>query len=115
MVPSSLLALGLDADFDALVLLEQVQSRVSGYRQIAVGVAFPDPVWVLNEGHIQDPVQAIFDTPLLPCCFQQRRRGGRTAADVVLGLLRRPGAKVLLIADLGHTAHAGPLPAEVNV
>ena len=55
MVPSRLLALGLDADFDALFLFEQVQGQVSGYRQIAVGVARSDPVPVLIEGHVQDP------------------------------------------------------------
>ena len=64
MVPSSLLALGLDADSDALFLLEQVQGQMSGYRQIAVGVARPDPAPVLIEGHVQDPVQAVFDPPV---------------------------------------------------
>ena len=76
MVPSSLLALGLDADFDVLFLFEQVQGQVSGYRQIAVGVARPDPAPVLIESHVQDPVQAVFDPPVLPGCFQERRRRG---------------------------------------
>ena len=111
MVPSSLLALGLDAHFDALFLFEQVQSQVSGYRQIAVDVARSDPVPVLIEGHVQDPMQAVFDPPVLPGCFQERRGRGRMAADVLAGLLRRPGAQVSLIADPGHTAQADPLPA----
>ena len=70
MVPSGLLALGLDADFDALVLFEQVQGQMSGYHRIAVGVARSDPVRGLIEGHVQDPVQAAFDPPVLPGCFQ---------------------------------------------
>ncbi len=53
MVPASLLAFGLDADFGGALRFEQVQGQVSYHRQFLVGAAGSDSAAVFIKGHVQ--------------------------------------------------------------
>ncbi len=65
MVPAGLFAFGLDADFGSTLLFEQVQGQVSHHRQVLVGVAGSDSAVVFIKGHVQHPMEAVLDAPVL--------------------------------------------------
>ena len=79
------------------------------------GVAFTEATFVLPEGHIQDPVQGVFNPPVPTDGGQQRLRLRRTAGDEVADF---GGHLCILAAEGRHFDQAlqiPPGPSRVHV
>ena len=130
LVPSGFEPFICNSQLDTPILLEQVQRDPSDHSHIFCRMAGSNPAFVFTKGHIQDPVQLIFNAPVAAHRFGQafRIRGQTTnvvaAFDAVffadrarrfndphtpqpfpLDLTQRPGER------FGHPVPARFLPA----
>ena len=70
VVPTGLLALGRDVPLGGGLAPPQVKSQPPQDGHVVGGVAGADTALILPEGHVQDPVRAVFDAPVaaFPFC-----------------------------------------------
>lgn len=62
-------AFGFHSDLRRVFVLQQRQSPAADEAQVDVGVALADAAQVLAESHVQLPVQAVLDRPVLETTF----------------------------------------------
>ena len=106
MVPSSLQAFTVDAQFAGFVLLEQVECDAVEHGVVLCGVASTFAIQVLAEADVEHSVQFVFDAPVLTDGAVQPRRIGIEAGNVVSGLAL--GFARRLVVALGLNSHQAP-------
>ena len=65
MVPCGSESLSVDAQFAGFVPLEQIESDAVEQGEVLRGVSGALAAQILAEGHVQHPVQFVFDAPVL--------------------------------------------------
>ena len=63
-IPSGALALSRQADFARGIGAEQVQGETAQEGEVVRGIVQADSTGILAEGHVQAPMQAVFDAPM---------------------------------------------------
>lgn len=64
-LPASLKLLGVDTSFGGLLLFEKIESDVAQDSQAFGSLIFANTATVFIQSDIQDPVQFVFDRPML--------------------------------------------------
>ncbi len=75
-----------DAVALALERLQRVQYGVTDHREVRHGVSLADTALILAEVHVQDPVQSVFDAPVMASGVIRARRIRGETRDVVARL-----------------------------
>src|SRR3954469_6053212 len=71
IVPGGLLATRPHADLDCSAVTDEVDGDLAQESQVASCRPIPDAAVILPEGDIQDPMEPIFDRPMLADCLDQ--------------------------------------------
>jgi hypothetical protein len=64
-IPSCLEPFGMDAHTRGFFLTQQIEADVAQNCEIFVGMTEPNPRFILSKGHIQHPMQAVFNSPVV--------------------------------------------------
>src|SRR5437868_2567433 len=64
-IPASQEAFGLDAALRGVLLAQEVEGDVAQYAEIVRPVPHPHAALILAEGDVEDPMQAVFDSPMV--------------------------------------------------
>lgn len=100
IVPASFEASGFDPGFDRFILFEQVQSDVAENGEVFGAMILAQAVMILLKGHVEYPMQAIFDAPVAAFTLQEPvGRPDRTSDILVAGVFLFP-VQLALVADL---------------
>ena len=90
VVPAGHVSFDLDADLGGGLLFQEVQRETANDRQILDGMPHPDAAVVFPKDDVQDPVEAVLDTPVqadglgeFPGIGQAAEEGTRFDRDLV--------------------------------
>ena len=87
MIPCGFEAFSFDAAFETRLQLEQVQGDAVEQGEVLRGISGSFTAQVFSKGHIQHPVQLVFDAPMLANLAVDQCRVGSQAGDVVTGFV----------------------------
>ena len=71
LIPSGGLALALDPDLQARILLQEIQRQAAQNGEVLRTMVDAHPAVILPEGNVQHPVEAVLDLPVRPGCSQR--------------------------------------------
>ena len=86
LIPSGVKPFALDAHFQGSFVFQKVMADLPQRGYVLRSVILTHSAMVFPNGHVQGPVQGVFDGPVASDDSQQLFRRGREAADVVAGL-----------------------------
>ena len=108
MVP----ACDFPASFDAFVAgfeAQEVEDKTSDGDEIMCGVIFSHSASVFVKGDVEDPVAAVFNSPMLPRAAELMRGVAVVAGDVIMIFDRGFLVARLFTADANDLMKIGPL------
>jgi len=110
-VPAGAQTLAFNAGFSGFFLAQQVQGQMAQDRKVGIGIALAHPTGIFTHGHVQHPMEAVFDFPVTTARRQHLAGVTRQTADVVTRFDSDLVADPPLGPDLRHAAQAFPRPA----
>src|SRR5438105_6427389 len=107
-------AFGRQTAPDGALLAQEIERELAQAGQVLGAVPAPHRTGIFAEEHIEHPVQAILDVPVLADRLPQDRRLGRQAGEVIARVDGPLGARPPLRLDLDDRAQARPGAARVQ-
>src|SRR5690606_34264071 len=114
--PSSFESLGMNADLGGVLLFQQIKGDVSYQRQVVGSITGAHATLVFTKGHVQDPMQAVFDVPMTPYGLQTQIGIAGQTGNVVSVLLGGflPDTSFAAYQDQAPEARPGLVPLDVG-
>ncbi len=106
--PSGFKSPGFDAARGRGFLLEQIERHMAQHHKVLLAMVFAHAARILLKGHVEHPMQAIFDAPMAPHSCAKGSRIPRQTRDVIATFFGHLLTDAPLRLDHAHTAQPYP-------
>ena len=115
LVPSGVEPLALNAYFQGAFVFQPVVPNLPQRGQVLRSMVLAHSALVFPKGHVQGPVQRVFDAPVASDGSQELFCWGWQAADVVAGLTYATRSSLTMAHHPDGRLQLGPLPLGVQI